>query len=172
MDYMIRQASVDDAEEVSDFGRKVFFETFSTFYPQEIMDRYLDASFSMDKVRKELSCEQSQFWVLEVEGIYAGYLKLNWGDAQTDLWEAEGLEVERVYVASDFKRKGLGRALFNKAFSVSKSLRKSYIWLGVWENNHDAIEFYKSQGFVVIGTHEFDMGGTRDTDYVMKLVLD
>lgn len=172
MEYTIRQAYVDDADQVAGIGRKTFFETFSEFYPKEVMTSYLDRSFSMDKILRELSCEQSQFWMLEAEGVCAGYLKLNWDDAQTDLRDSQGLEVERIYVSRDFKKRGLGKELFDKALSVSRQLGKSYIWLGVWENNHGAIKFYQSLGFVVIGTHEFDMGDIRDTDYVMRLELD
>lgn len=171
MQSTIRQATVKDIDRLIDIGLKTYRETFASLYPQSVMKQYLDKAFSIEKLEDELQHDQSQFWILEIEGICAGYLKVNWGIAQTEMQEESGLELERIYLAREFKGKGFGKLLFEKAREIANLLDKAYIWLGVWENNKKAIEFYKSQGFMVIGTHDFHMGDICDTDYVMKLQL-
>ena len=47
----------------------------------------------------------------------------------------------------------------------------AYIWLGVWEKNVRAINFYKKNGFVEFDTHQFILGDEVQTDYLMKLQL-
>jgi ribosomal protein S18 acetylase RimI-like enzyme len=46
-----------------------------------------------------------------------------------------------------------------------------YVWLGVWEQNHRALQFYKKNGFVPFDTHIFKLGNDEQTDIMMKLEL-
>ena len=87
----------------------------------------------------------------------AGYLKLNIKDAQTETYNDNDLEIERIYILSTFQHKGLGKALFNQALTLANQLSCDSIWLGVWKNDN-AIIFYKSLGFHVIDSHIFYMG--------------
>ena len=51
-------------------------------------------------------------------------------------------------------------------------MQKPKIWLGVWEENDYAVQFYQSQGFRQTGTHEFRTGDVVDHDLVMEKVLE
>ena len=66
-------------------------------------------------------------------------------------------------------RKGFGKKLLEKALAVSKELEKEFMWLGVWDQNPKAIEFYQSQGMIICGKHTFDFAGDPQSDYVMKI---
>lgn len=99
----------------------------------------------------------------------AGYLKLNIKDAQTETYNDNDLEIERIYILSTFQHKGLGKALFNQALTLANQLSCDSIWLGVWEKNDNAITFYKNLGFHVIDSHIFYMGDEKQTDYIMMM---
>ena len=45
------------------------------------------------------------------------------------------------------------------------------LWLGVWEYNTKARNFYKDFGFVKFGEHPFVLGSDVQTDWMMKLDL-
>jgi ribosomal protein S18 acetylase RimI-like enzyme len=45
------------------------------------------------------------------------------------------------------------------------------VWLGVWEKNEKAIQFYKKWGFVQFDKHLFQLGDDAQTDIMMKLQL-
>jgi len=49
--------------------------------------------------------------------------------------------------------------LYNHAVLLAVELGKQSIWLGVWEQNHRAIRFYKKNGFVEFDRHIFRLGG-------------
>ena len=100
-----------------------------------------------------------------------GYLKINFGASQTELKDNEALEIERIYVLQAFHGKKLGQALYEKAISIAKEMKVKYVWLGVWEQNHRALQFYKKNGFVPFDTHIFKLGNDEQTDIMMKLVL-
>ncbi|XUD04145.1 hypothetical protein IGJ34_002114 [Enterococcus sp. AZ177] len=78
------------------------------------------------------------------------------------------MEIERIYIDSDFKRLGLGKMLYNKAIERAKELNKTAIWLGVWERNFSAMKFYRKMGFTQVGAHSFFMGEDEQTDLIMK----
>jgi len=46
-----------------------------------------------------------------------------------------------------------------------------YIWLGVWEKNQKAIDFYEKNGFVPFDKHIFVLGDDKQTDIMMKMEL-
>jgi len=83
----------------------------------------------------------------------------------------ESLEIERIYIKSKFQKHGLGKQLLNKAIHIAKERDKKKVWLGVWENNANAIAFYQKMGFVQTGAHTFHMGDEEQIDFIMTKAL-
>jgi ribosomal protein S18 acetylase RimI-like enzyme len=54
----------------------------------------------------------------------------------------------------------------------AKKTNADYIWLGVWEENTKAINFYTKNGFAGFDKHIFKLGDDEQTDIMMKLQLD
>lgn len=168
MEITMKQCTTDDLLLLRELSYKTFDETFRPMNSPAVMEIYLEQSFNLDKLRDELANSNSRFYFLYAGKELAGYLKLNESEAQTDVHDPQSLEVERIYVAKDFQGRGLGGVLMNKAVAVGNILGKSYLWLGVWEKNARGIEFYKKQGFYVIGQHPFYMGEEKQTDYIFR----
>ena len=167
----IIKAKLQDIEKLQKIGRQTFFETFSESNSEENMQKYLDEGFSIEKLTTELTDSNAEFYfaVLEVEVI--GYLKLNFGDSQTELKDNKALEIERIYVSKEFHGKSVGQLLYDKAIEVAKQKNANYVWLGVWEENPRAISFYKKNGFVEFDKHIFKLGNDQQIDIMMKLNL-
>lgn len=77
----------------------------------------------------------------------------------------------RIYIKNSFQKHGLGKHLLNKAIEIALERNKKNIWLGVWEKNENAIDFYKKMGFVQTGAHSFYMGDEEQTDLIMAKTL-
>ena len=90
----------------------------------------------------------AQFYFAETEGRVIGYLKINTGSSQTEKLEGQCLEIERIYVLKEYHGKQVGQLLYNKAIQVAEELQADFVWLGVWEENHRAIHFYRKNGFL------------------------
>ncbi|NND10262.1 MAG: GNAT family N-acetyltransferase, partial [Flavobacteriaceae bacterium] len=54
---------------------------------------------------------------------------------------------------------------------LSKAHGASSLWLGVWEKNLKAIEFYKRHGFTKFGEHPYLIGEDEQYDWMMRLDL-
>ena len=167
----IRAISISDLPQLQKIGKTTFAETFTEHNTKEDLDKYLELSFSNEKLSSELNTPNSSFYFAEIEHNVVGYLKINFGASQTELKDNEALEIERIYVLQAFHGKKIGQALYEKAISIAKEIKVKYVWLGVWEQNNKAIQFYKKNGFVQFDTHIFKLGNDEQTDIMMKLKL-
>ena len=164
----ITSLTVSDVSILRGIARDTFIETFSEANKAEDMERYLTENFSEEQLARELSNPDSFFYVAEVNGHVVGYLKLNTAHAQTEPQAADALEIERIYVLSNYHGGGVGQALYHHAMSVAQDRKASYVWLGVWEHNHRALRFYEKNGFTAFGTHIFQLGNDQQTDILMQ----
>lgn len=161
----------NEIDQLQKIGRQTFYETFSTGNTQENMQKYLDERFSIEKLTAELNDKNAIFYFAQLENKTVGYLKINFGDSQTELKDDKSLEIERIYVLKEFQGKKIGQFLYDKAIEIAKQKDADYIWLGVWEENPRAIKFYKKNGFVEFDKHIFKLGNDEQTDIMMKLKL-
>lgn len=167
----ITKATLDEILQLQDIGRQTFFETFSAGNSAENMKKYLAEGFSLEKLTAELKDKYADFYLAWFDKKVIGYLKLNFGQSQTELKDNEALEIERIYVLKEFHGKKVGQLLYEKAIQIAKQANVSYVWLGVWEENPRAISFYKKNGFVEFDKHIFKLGDDEQTDIMMKLML-
>ena len=167
----IVRVAPNEIEQLQKIGRQTFQETFSESNSEENMKTYLEEGFSSEKLITELNDKNSEFYFTKSDNEVIGYLKLNFGESQTELKDNKALEIERIYVSKEFHGKNIGQLLYNKAIEIAKNKKVDYVWLGVWEENLRAISFYKKNGFVAFDKHIFKLGDDEQTDIMMKLML-
>lgn len=167
----ITRVSLNEVLQLQKIGRQTFFETFSAENTEENMKKYLDEGFSIGKLTAELKNKNSEFYFATLDNKVIGYLKLNFGQSQTELKDDQGLEIERIYVLKEFHGKKVGQLLYEKAMQIARQTNANYVWLGVWEKNTRAISFYKKNDFVEFDKHIFKLGADEQTDIMMKLQL-
>ena len=168
MSTVLRQCTIQDFDVLRELSIRTYYETFAHLNTPENMSAYLEDAFNVERLTKEMIDPNSEFCFLYKNEQLAGYLKLNEAPSQTDINDSESLEIERIYVSSEFQGAGLGGYLMEQAVKKAIERNKKYVWLGVWEKNEKAIRFYKKNGFYEIGTHTFVMGDDVQTDYVMR----
>jgi ribosomal protein S18 acetylase RimI-like enzyme len=167
----ITKVNLSDIDQLQKIGRQTFSETFSAGNTEENMRKYLNEGFSLGKLTAELNDENSEIFFATLDNNVIGYLKLNFGQSQTELKDDNALEIERIYVLKEFHGKNVGQILYEKAMQIARQTNANYVWLGVWEENPRAINFYKKNGFVEFGKHIFKLGNDEQTDIMMKLQL-
>ncbi|PAU66881.1 GNAT family N-acetyltransferase [Bifidobacterium criceti] len=165
---MIEMAQSADTTTIRDLSVDTFTETFAALNTQEDMDKYIADNLSPELLQQEIDNPNSTFLVATVDGVPAGYMKVNTGAAQTEDMPDDHMEVQRLYILKAFKRNGLGSGLMRTAFGMARAQGKTKMWLGVWEHNDPAIAFYKRFGFTQIGSHDFVLGDDRQTDLLME----
>lgn len=171
MTIIIKKCCLENANELQKISVDTFTETFKEHNSPEHLAAYLKKAYNLDALEQELANPSSHFFFVYWTQEIAGYLKVNTDEAQTEAMGSGSLEVERIYVKKHFQKHGLGKALLNKAIEIALDEKKKAIWLGVWEDNTDAIAFYQKKGFVQTGSHSFFMGDDEQVDLIMTKTL-
>ncbi len=167
----ILRVTSNEIKQLQKIGRQTFQETFSASNSEENMKSYLEEGFSSEKLITELNDINAEFYFAKLDNEVIGYLKLNFGESQTELKDNKALEIERIYVSKEFHGKNVGQLIYRKAIEIAITKNVNYVWLGVWEENLRAINFYKKNGFVEFDKHIFKLGNDEQTDIMMKLIL-
>ena len=167
----IIKIDINDIKALQQIGRQTFAETFAESNSPENMAKYLKEAYADEKLSEELNNPNSVFYFAKADNQVIGYLKLNFGVSQTELKDNTALEIERIYVTKEYHGKKVGQLLYDKAIEVAKEKQVDYVWLGVWEENKRAIQFYTKNGFVEFDKHIFVLGNDAQTDIMMKKQL-
>ena len=168
---IIRQATVTDADGLRNLCIETFYHTWINTNSEIDMQTYMGEFFSLEKIKDELSNNGIIYLVACNENKLIGYCKLNRNYAEGNLESMRPIELQRMYVLEELSRSGIGKLLMNKIFEMARLENFEVIWLGVWEKNERAINFYQSFGFEFYGSHQFVLGEDITTDLLMKKLL-
>ena len=168
---LFEQPAVVSAAALAVLKADTFSETYGAANDPAELAAHLARAFAVDAVSAELldpRCETT--WVLD-DGKPVGYLKVNSGTAQTVPGFSDGLEVEQVYVLASHHGQGLGGQLLDLATEKARERGLTYLWLGVWEHNTNAISLYRHHGYEEFDQHVFMFGKEEQRDVLMRLDL-
>ena len=164
----IRMAEIKDAELIAHLSRQTFYDSFAPQNTKEDMDKFMNESFSMEALINEVTQPLNIFLVAFMEEALVGYAKLTLSKNPPELGPMKAIEIGRLYAAQKTIGHGVGKALMQQCLQVAAKKGKELIWLGVWEHNRRAIDFYTKFGFEKFGTHDFVLGDDVQTDWLMK----
>ena len=164
----VTQEEMLDLQQLS---RDTFRETYAAFNTPENLQQYLEQNLSLEQLTAEQCHPQSDFYFAKMGNELAGFIKINFAGAQTTLNKANSLEIERIYVRKAFQGNSIGKQLFQKAVALARENKCTMLWLGVWEHNTKAMEFYKKMGLTVFDSHDFILGDDVQKDWLMQLEL-
>ena len=172
----IRPADKNDAPLLYDISRRTFYDSFAVYNTQENMDLYLRNQLTAGSMTAEVEDPGNLFLLAYLGDQLAGYTQLREnhilpGPGGASAAEPEGtpaLEIVRLYAEQSTIGKGIGKALMTRSLEIAREKQKEWIWLGVWEHNQRAIDFYTKWGFEKFGQHVFMLGNDLQTDWEMK----
>jgi len=167
----IRYGTTADAKMLSELGARTFYDTFAKDNTPENMAAHLKRSFSPEIQFAELSSRENIFLIVENESEPIGYAQLILDSEEDTLAGTKPLEIRRIYATQEYLGKGVGKALMQAAIQEARERDCDSVWLGVWEKNPRAIDFYKKWGFKEVGMHTFKVGDDPQRDFVMELAL-
>src|SRR5581483_3044633 len=154
----IRLVGPSDVEALLALSRKTMYDAFAHRNNPEDFEAYTSVAFTRQQLLSEINHPNSAFYFAIIDNEPVGYIKLNYGDAQTEFKDDNSAEVGRLYVLANQQGKRIGAQLLDFVFNKAAEDKKSYIWVGSWEHNPDATRFYERNGFIAFGSHKFMVG--------------
>jgi ribosomal protein S18 acetylase RimI-like enzyme len=168
MSLIIRPATTEDAALIADISQKTFYETFAADNRKEDMDKFLNEQFTKGRLMLEVGAPGNFFLLAFRENEIAGYVKLRDTAVPPTLGSARALEIARIYALTTLIGQGIGKALMQASIDMATKKQKEVLWLGVWEKNQRAIEFYTKWGFEKFDETDFLLGDDMQRDWLMR----
>jgi len=175
VNWTVRRAGIDDAERLSNFGRRVYGATFAADNDPAQLALYLEGSYTPEAQRSELVDPNiSTLLVCDGSDTIAGFAQLRTGPVPSCIDDPTAIELWRFYVDQAWHGRGVAAVLMDAVLAEARlpSHACSSVWLGVWERNARAQAFYRKYGFAPVGAHVFMFGTDPQTDEIWSLTLD
>lgn len=166
-----RFCTTADAEIIADMSRQTFYETFAAYNTKENMDKFLEESFSRKVLIEEVGAKDNIFLLAYDDDEPVGYVRMRENNIPPQLDNKNAMEIARIYATAGSIGKGVGKHLMQKCIDIAIEKKKELLWLGVWEHNRRAIDFYTKWGFEKFGTHIFMLGTDPQQDWLMRKQL-
>jgi len=161
---LIRHAQPEDAAALAAFAAQAFTDTYRGLDdPQEIAD-YVAEHFQpavVAAVIADAACTAMLVWLGEQ---LAGYAILRNAPPPSCVTGPAPLELWRLYLGQSFIGQGLGACLMAEVHAQARGHGARTLWLGVYDRNVRAVEFYKRFNFAQVGAKEFLFGGRLYVD--------
>ena len=171
MNLSFKKCTIKDLDRLVEISSNTFVNAFEKENNPEDFSSYISIAFSTQKIEEELLNPNSEFYFTYLNNVHVGYFKLNQNEAQTEQFEQNTFELERIYVLNTYQGQKIGTHMLIKAIEIAKAKKAFFLWLGVWEKNKEAIKFYERYGFKKFMTHPYFIGNDKQTDWLMKLDL-
>ena len=167
----IRFATKQDAKLIADMSRQTFYDTFASQNTKEDMDKFMNEQFTREALMEEVGTENNIFLLAYDEEKPVGYARIRENNNPPSLGTSNAIEIARIYAATHAIGKGIGKMLMQKCIEIAKAGNREVVWLGVWEKNNRAIDFYIKWGFEKFADHDFVLGNDVQKDWLMKRTL-
>ena len=167
----VRLANNSDAELIADMSRQTFTDTFAKDNTPEDMQKFLTEQFSREMLIAEVGAPKNIFLIAYDDQTPVGYCRIRENNIPPSLKVKQALEIARIYAISSSIGKGVGKTLIQSCIDIAIEKQIPTVWLGVWEKNQRAIEFYTKWGFRKFDEHPFILGSDVQTDWLMRLDL-
>jgi diamine N-acetyltransferase len=167
----IRYAAAPDNVLLAELGAQTFYEAFAASNAPENIAAYLAGAFTPEQLAIELADAAAIFLIAEAAGTAVGYAKLQASEPAAGITGQQPMELVRIYVQQAWIGQRIGAALMAACLQEAQRHDHDTLWLGVWEENPQAIAFYRKWGFVEVGTQLFYLGGQAQTDLLMQRLV-
>lgn len=168
---LIRHATADDVDLLCRLGATTFGETYRLVSDAAELEAYVATHFTRTRVEAWLRDPRARTLLAFLADAPAGYAHVRAAPVPACVADRQAIELSRLYLLASAQGAGLGGALMDAALAQVAALGGRSVWLGAYDRNVKALQFYAHRGFVRVGTHEFEFGGQVHADLVLTRVL-
>lgn len=177
MTTLVRAATPDDAALLHEIAAATFGLACPPHTTPEAIADFIATNLSETSFAGYLADPDRVLLIAEIDGTAAGYTMLVFAEPQDPdvaaaLTTRPTAELSKVYVAEGHHGAGVGPALMHASLTAARARSVAAVWLGVNQLNAKANRFYEKNGFAVVGTKGFMVGGRREDDFVRERVFD
>ncbi len=157
----IRKATEEDAPLLAAIAAASFTESHGHSAPAADIQAYVEEKYNPAVLQQELQDPNNIYHILYYQEQPAGYSRIIFNAPYPESPEQNICKLERLYLLKAFYKLQLGTALFAFNVNLMKENKQAGAWLYVWKDNRRAVQFYQQAGFVINGSHDFQISATH-----------
>jgi diamine N-acetyltransferase len=161
----------EQVSELSALAKQTFYDAFVGTCTPADMQAFLHLYYDEEPLLVQLRNPNITYYFAKHMGKPIAYMSLGMEQPNfTETGAAKALELKRLYVANAYHGKKVAQQLMDIFFEHATQQQAPFAFLGVWEYNYKAQNFYKKYGFQKTkNCHAFPIGETEQTDiYLVK----
>ena len=163
----VRDAAPGDAEALSIVGTDSFLAAYGDSSDPHAAAEHIEAEFAPESIAAEMAKPECIYMIALIGESATGLLKLRSNSIPEQLEGRNVLELQQLYVHSDYQGYGIGRALIDAAVRHARTKRYEAIWLQAWSKADWALAFYKRNLFRRVGEIPFFLGQQEYRDWLL-----
>ncbi len=157
--FKIRSLNRNDFTEIEKLLKETWLKTYD-FIPINVLLEHLENHYSVQKIDELFSNPLYYCYTVLNEDSVIGWMKLYDNKIEKKFY------LSSLYIHPDFQGSGIGKELIQIAEQKAVELNYSYIWVGVMEQNINAMNWYKKLGFNFVDDEPFVMGKTSVNHFI------
>lgn len=163
----VRDAAPGDAEALSGIGTDSFLAAYGDTGDPHAIAEHVEALFGPQNIEAEMAKAECDYKLAMLGRTATGLVKLRSGNVPEALGSRRVLELQQLYVHSDYQGYGIGRALIDAAVRHARAHAFEAIWLQAWSKADWAIPFYERNLFRKVGEIPYYLGDYVYEDWLM-----
>ncbi|WP_169735961.1 GNAT family N-acetyltransferase [Intrasporangium chromatireducens] len=172
----MRVAEAADIDKVAHVAAATFGLACPPTITPERVSAFITEVLSPERFADYLADPSRLVLVAEEAGRVVGYAMLVAGEpadgeVRAAIRHRPTVELSKIYVLPGSHGSGAARQLLEAGRGWAKDSGAAGLWLGVNQQNARAQRFYTKNGFQVVGTKRFNVGGAEEDDFVMEQPL-
>lgn len=161
----INQAAISDIPVIQRIAYHTWPVTFEHILSMDQLTYMLDMMYSSVSLGRQIQ-QKGHAFLLAGIGVQE---PMGFAAFEINFQGSPVTKVHKIYILPEAQGKGLGKALFEYISSESVKRGNRSLSLNVNRNNTKALEFYKKNGFEIVGEEDIQIGqGYLMEDYILE----
>lgn len=165
---VVRPAQPDDVNALVELATTTFRDAYRSFDDPDDITDHVTKNFTPAIFADILEDKSSTLLVLVTGDRLIGYVQTKVSGPPACVTGPSPIELAKLYLRQEAIGRGHGTALMLAAHAEARRRGCKTLWLGVYDRNQRARDFYQRWGFVDVGTKQFIFAGRSYADPVMS----
>jgi ribosomal protein S18 acetylase RimI-like enzyme len=149
----LQKITLDDSKDLYTLMKEVYPHAYQHFW-KDNGDWYVNSQYSKKNIEKELLEPKADYFFVVFKDEVIGNFRVLWDEKLKGFEGKKTVKLHRIYLHPKTQGNGIGKILLR--WLENKATEKGYefIWLDAMDEQPQAFQFYKKQGYQY-HSHEF-----------------
>ena len=153
-----------------EIGTRAYDQHYRHLWPNGETATYIQSSFKKEILLREEKDENTNLYLIQSNGNYAGILKITLHKAVANYSKLDALYLDKIYIQKEYTGLGIGKETLKFVMERAKNLTKKAVFLEAMQKG-PALNFYIQNKFTIITTTHIPFTNALEEEKPMYVLL-